>query len=275
MASVRCWSWFRGLTDDGLPTSCCEVDIGLNHSNKTFSFHMTMQPWKHDILGFNISLSMTVTSFFWSNTQIQNMWEIVKNLAAWWVFIKNFAWNLLLLEINNAFRCTGHTPEQHFLIILPCQATCSVNTTHWKQTSTKTCKQSNNPATVQTVLTATNTRCRKNIHLLSFHSAQPVFQQNVFFFPSKQTNKQNRTCADRRELSMQGGRTNGRGAGRCENRQMGAVVVTGEDIGKTVVTVGVKHGADMNEARTNGWKREERRQENELEACYLAQKWGL
>lgn len=51
---------------------------------------------------------------------------------------------------------------------------------------------------------------------------------------------------------MSGGRTNGRRAGRCEKRQMGAVVVTGEDIGKTVVTVGVKHGADMNEARTNG-----------------------
>lgn len=46
--------------------------------------------------------------------------------------------------------------------------------------------------------------------------------------------------------------------------------MTAEVVGKTVVTVGVEHGADLNRMRQG--QTDERRQENEPEACYLVQK---
>lgn len=70
-----------------------------------------------------------------------------------------------------------------------------------------------------------------------------------------------RSCADRRRLGARQGRGNGHRAGRGENRQMGAVVVTGEDAdcSHCRCETWCRNEVSLNEARTNGWKKGEKK----------------
>lgn len=111
-----------------------------------------------------------------------------------------------------------------------------------------------NPVNNQIILPQYKQRWQRQTHtgeegpcnLLRFHGAPnscwgtPDSTSFLFFLNPPLKEEEKHTSADRRQLGMSWGWTNGRRAKkkRCEKRQMGAVLVTGEDVGKTVVTVG-------------------------------------
>lgn len=82
------------------------------------------------------------------------------------------------------------------------------------------------------------------MHLLRFHRAQHSCwgkPDSMSFFFSRPLKKEGKKYKHKQKGAQCVMRLNKWTSGkkRCEKRQMGAVLVTGEDVGKTVVTVGI------------------------------------